>query len=171
MECYVWDINSSVKRDSLGTLAEFISRGSLNRIYLNAMPITFFNNTLPLSLVLLVALSAFCSLLCFFFILPPGHTQKTYLEHCLPLWNQTPRPVLFVHFRGHREAIWSLVSKGHRLYSAGGDKVIKVWNMENVRQARCIELLEGHMGEVGDIKSTQEECIYLGFAELSKSHL
>ena len=80
MECYVWDINSSVKRDSLGTLAEFISRGSLNRIYLNAMPITFFNNTLSLSLVLLVALSAFCSLLCFSFFCPLDTHKK-------PIWS------------------------------------------------------------------------------------
>ena len=51
-------------------------------------------------------------------------------------------------FRGHRGSIWSMVSKGHRLFSAGGDKVIKVWNMENVRLARCTEVLEGHTNDV-----------------------
>ncbi|XP_015748857.1 PREDICTED: E3 ubiquitin-protein ligase TRAF7-like [Acropora digitifera] len=50
--------------------------------------------------------------------------------------------------RGHRGAIWSLVSRGHRLFSAGGDRVIKVWNMENVRQAKCTEVLEGHTGDI-----------------------
>lgn len=51
-------------------------------------------------------------------------------------------------FRGHRGTIWSMVTKGHRLFSAGGDKVIKVWNMENVRLARCTEVLEGHTNDV-----------------------
>ena len=41
-----------------------------------------------------------------------------------------------------------MVSKGHRLYSAGGDRVVKVWNMENVRLARCISTLEGHNSDV-----------------------
>lgn len=50
--------------------------------------------------------------------------------------------------RGHRGTIWSLVSRGHRLFSAGGDKVIKVWNMENVRLARCTEVLEGHSNDI-----------------------
>lgn len=50
--------------------------------------------------------------------------------------------------RGHRGSIWSLVSRGHRLFSAGGDRVIKVWNMENVRLARCTEVLEGHTGDI-----------------------
>jgi len=50
--------------------------------------------------------------------------------------------------RGHRGTIWSMVSKGHRLFSAGGDKVIKVWNMENVRLARCTEVLEGHTNDI-----------------------
>ena len=51
-------------------------------------------------------------------------------------------------FRGHRGTIWSMVSKGHRLFSAGGDQVIKVWNMENVRLAKCTEVLEGHADDV-----------------------
>ena len=51
-------------------------------------------------------------------------------------------------FRGHRGSIWSLVSRGHRLFSAGGDQVIKVWNMENVRLAKCTEVLEGHSNDV-----------------------
>ena len=41
-----------------------------------------------------------------------------------------------------------MVSKGHRLFSAGGDQVIKVWNMENVRLAKCTEVLEGHTDDV-----------------------
>ena len=56
--------------------------------------------------------------------------------------------VSLLFFRGHRGTIWSMVSKGHRLFSAGGDKVIKVWNMENVRLARCTEVLEGHTNDV-----------------------
>ena len=44
-----------------------------------------------------------------------------------------------------------MVSKGHRLFSAGGDKVIKVWNMENVRLARCTEVLEGHTNDVSEV--------------------
>ncbi|CAH3032173.1 unnamed protein product [Pocillopora meandrina] len=50
--------------------------------------------------------------------------------------------------RGHRGTIWSMVSKGHRLFSAGGDQVIKVWNMENVRLAKCTEVLEGHADDI-----------------------
>ncbi|CAH3151091.1 unnamed protein product [Porites evermanni] len=50
--------------------------------------------------------------------------------------------------RGHRGSIWSLVSRGHRLFSAGGDQVIKVWNMENVRLAKCTEVLEGHSNDI-----------------------
>ncbi|XP_048577065.1 E3 ubiquitin-protein ligase TRAF7 isoform X2 [Nematostella vectensis] len=49
--------------------------------------------------------------------------------------------------RGHRGAIWSLVSKGHRLFSGGSDG-IKVWNMENVRMARCISSLDGHSSDI-----------------------
>jgi len=58
--------------------------------------------------------------------------------------------VNLLFFRGHRGTIWSMVSKGHRLFSAGGDKVIKVWNMENVRLARCTEVLEGHTNDVSE---------------------
>ena len=57
---------------------------------------------------------------------------------------------LIIIFRGHRGTIWSMVSKSHRLFSAGGDKVIKVWNMENVRLARCTEVLEGHTNDVSE---------------------
>ena len=59
---------------------------------------------------------------------------------------------LNVFFRGHRGSIWSLVSRGHRLFSAGGDQVIKVWNMENVRLAKCTEVLEGHSNDVSEVK-------------------
>lgn len=59
--------------------------------------------------------------------------------------------VNLLFFRGHRGTIWSMVSKGHRLFSAGGDKVIKVWNMENVRLARCTEVLEGHTNDVSEV--------------------
>ena len=63
------------------------------------------------------------------------HKFSQKLLHCLS-------------FRGHRGSIWSLVSRGHRLFSAGGDQVIKVWNMENVRLAKCTEVLEGHSNDV-----------------------
>lgn len=41
-----------------------------------------------------------------------------------------------------------MVFKGYRFFSVGGDKVIKVWNMENVRLVRCIEVFEGYINDV-----------------------
>ena len=67
---------------------------------------------------------------------------------CTHVFTVTVITFICLSFRGHRGSIWSLISRGHRLFSAGGDQVIKVWNMENVRLAKCTEVLEGHSNDV-----------------------
>ncbi|KAL8613879.1 hypothetical protein ACOMHN_032869 [Nucella lapillus] len=49
--------------------------------------------------------------------------------------------------RGHQDIVWCLVASRGRLYSAGNDQVIKVWNLDQLAKG-CIDNLRGHTDRV-----------------------
>ena len=50
-------------------------------------------------------------------------------------------------FRGHNECVWNLKTKHNWLFSAGDDKVIKVWDLEDLTRG-CKQTLTGHTDKV-----------------------
>ena len=49
--------------------------------------------------------------------------------------------------RGHNEGIWTLTIHKSILFSAGGDNVIKVWELENLVKG-CKKTMTGHTEKV-----------------------
>ncbi|KAK3085995.1 hypothetical protein FSP39_011891 [Pinctada imbricata] len=49
--------------------------------------------------------------------------------------------------RGHKNVVWCLATHKQKLYSAGADSVIKVWDLEALSKG-CIKTMEGHKGVV-----------------------
>ncbi|XP_062615981.1 E3 ubiquitin-protein ligase TRAF7-like isoform X1 [Saccostrea cucullata] len=49
--------------------------------------------------------------------------------------------------RGHKKEVWCLALYKQRLYSSGGDSLIKVWDLDVVTNG-CIKTMEGHSGVV-----------------------
>ena len=63
--------------------------------------------------------------------------------------------VLFYHlflYRGHQGVVWCMSTKNKKLYTAGSDCMIKVWDLENLSRG-CIKTIQGHTGEVGTFGS------------------
>ncbi|XP_074645437.1 E3 ubiquitin-protein ligase TRAF7-like isoform X2 [Tubulanus polymorphus] len=46
-------------------------------------------------------------------------------------------------FRGHKGPVYALANRGSRIFSAGGDKVIKVWNVDMLAKG-CIHTIVAH---------------------------
>ncbi|XP_076470506.1 E3 ubiquitin-protein ligase TRAF7-like isoform X2 [Babylonia areolata] len=49
--------------------------------------------------------------------------------------------------RGHQDIVWCLVASRGRLYSAGNDQIIKVWNVDQLAKG-CIDNFRGHTDRV-----------------------
>nr|XP_022342955.1 E3 ubiquitin-protein ligase TRAF7-like isoform X1 [Crassostrea virginica] len=49
--------------------------------------------------------------------------------------------------RGHKKAVWCFALYKQRLYSSGGDNLIKVWDLDVITNG-CIKTMEGHTGVV-----------------------
>ena len=61
-------------------------------------------------------------------------------------------PTFLIVYRGHQGVVWCMSTKNKKLYTAGADCMIKVWDLENLSRG-CIKTIQGHTGEV---------CIQLG---------
>lgn len=49
--------------------------------------------------------------------------------------------------RGHQGVVWCMSTKNKKLYTAGADCMIKVWDLENLSRG-CIKTIQGHTGEI-----------------------
>ncbi|XP_022110487.1 E3 ubiquitin-protein ligase TRAF7-like isoform X2 [Acanthaster planci] len=57
--------------------------------------------------------------------------------------------------RGHNAAIHCLATRGHRLYSSGLDKVIKVWDVDALSKG-CVQNIKGHTDTVNALLAGSE---------------
>ncbi|XP_033110036.1 E3 ubiquitin-protein ligase TRAF7-like isoform X2 [Anneissia japonica] len=78
-----------------------------------------------------------------------GHKRKPSFnssEYTISYHEQWQLPFEFKcigTLRGHNGAICCLATKGHKLYSSGADKVIKVWDMETLSKG-WMHMFKGH---------------------------
>ena len=45
--------------------------------------------------------------------------------------------------------VWCMSTRNKKLYTAGADSMIKVWDLENLSRG-CIKTIQGHSGEVSE---------------------
>ncbi|XP_033625479.1 E3 ubiquitin-protein ligase TRAF7-like [Asterias rubens] len=67
--------------------------------------------------------------------------------------------------RGHEGAIHCLATRGHRLYSSGADKLIKVWDIDALSKG-CVQNIKGHTDTVNALL-TGKEYLYSAGADQS----
>lgn len=65
--------------------------------------------------------------------------------------------------RGHQGVVWSMCTKNKKLFSAGGDSVIKVWDLETLSRG-CIKTIQGHTGEIHAI-TVEGDVLFTGGAD------
>jgi len=53
-------------------------------------------------------------------------------------------------YRGHQDMVWCMAKYQHKLLTAGKDKTIKVWDLDNLQRG-CIKTIQGHTDTVGDL--------------------
>ena len=71
-------------------------------------------------------------------------------------------------FRGHQGVVWCLCAYKGKLYSAGDDSVVKVWDLESLAKG-CISNFQGHTGTVCNI--TKLSCLKICFHCLFKNFI
>ncbi|XP_060566056.1 E3 ubiquitin-protein ligase TRAF7-like isoform X1 [Ruditapes philippinarum] len=67
-------------------------------------------------------------------------------------WNMPFQFKCIGTLRGHQNVVWCMASKNKKLFTAGSDCCIKVWDLENLQRG-CIKTIQGHT------KSIQCMCI------------
>lgn len=65
--------------------------------------------------------------------------------------------------RGHQDIVWCLTAYRGRLYSAGNDTVIKVWNLDQLAKG-CVDNFKGHTDRV-HCMAKRGNCLYTGGAD------
>lgn len=60
--------------------------------------------------------------------------------------------------RGHKKAVWCFALYKQRLYSSGGDNLIKVWDLDVITNG-CIKTMEGHTGVVRIVERERERLL------------
>lgn len=56
---------------------------------------------------------------------------------------------IFIIFRGHKNVVWCFALYKERLFSSGGDSLVKVWDLDVLTNG-CIKTMEGHTGVVSN---------------------
>ena len=47
------------------------------------------------------------------------------------------------HCRGHKDVVWCMATRKKKLFTAGADCTIKVWDLDSLQKG-CIKTIQGH---------------------------
>ncbi|XP_052234114.1 E3 ubiquitin-protein ligase TRAF7-like isoform X2 [Dreissena polymorpha] len=62
-------------------------------------------------------------------------------------WNMPFQFKCIGTLRGHQDVVWCMASKDRKLYSAGKDRSVKIWDLDNLQRG-CIKTIQGHADTV-----------------------
>ncbi|XP_052815565.1 E3 ubiquitin-protein ligase TRAF7-like isoform X1 [Mya arenaria] len=65
----------------------------------------------------------------------------------LERWNMPFQFKCIGTLRGHQDVVWCMASRDKKLYTAGKDRSVKVWDLENLQRG-CIKTIQGHSDTV-----------------------